>query len=685
MFQPPRATRKPHVHTEQGVQRFDPYHWLRDDERTDPAVIAHLEQENAYADAQLQATNALQATLYQEMTARLQQDDDSVPYFEHGYWYQTRFSAGQEYPRLVRYAQTLSAPEELLLDANERAKGLEFYALDSSEVSPDGRWLAFSEDTVGRRECVLSIKDLQTGEVLAERMERVSSVVWANDSQTLYYVQQHPTTLLPYQVYRHTLGQGVGTDQLVYEEADDTFDTSLYKTTSEQYIVIGLFATVTSEAHLLDANQPEATPTLFLAREREHEYSLDHHHGRFFIRSNREQQNFSLYACADIADASPADWSLEFAGSAAVYLESFELFDDYLVLNTRSKGLTQLQYRRWDETALRQIQFDDPTYSVWLSYNPSPSTPYLRYAYTSMTTPVTQYEIDLDNGARTVLKQQAVLGDFNAADYASERLWITVRDGVEVPVSLVYRKASFRRDGTHPLLVYGYGAYGHSIDPFFSSAKLSLLDRGMVYAIAHVRGGEDLGRAWYDNGRLLNKQNSFNDFEDVTRALLAQGYGDTQRCFAMGGSAGGLLVGAVMNQAPDLYKGVVAQVPFVDIVSTMLDASIPLTTGEYDEWGNPNDPDYFAYMLSYSPYDQVKAQAYPHLLVITGLHDSQVQYWEPAKWVAKLRELKTDNHLVLLKTDMDAGHGGKSGRFKQYQDIALEYGFLLWLAEGRGE
>ncbi|CAG0909452.1 unnamed protein product, partial [Cyprideis torosa] len=490
-----------------------------------------------------------------------------------------------------------------------------------------------------------------------EQIEQVASVVWANDSQTLYYVKKHPTTLLPYQVYRHTLGQPVADDELVYEEADDTFYTTIYKTSSEDYIVIGLFATVTSEARLLDAKQPDAQPALFLARDRHHEYDVDHLNGRFYLRSNRDHKNFAFYSLADSEDAANTKWQTEFQGSDDVYLDGAELFDDYLVLSTRSEGLTQLQYRHWNERELQKIAFDDPAYTVWLAYNPNHDTTQLRYAYTSMTTPMTQYEIDLDTGKRVTLKQQVVLGDFSRENYASERLWIIARDGVKVPVSLVYRKDCFKRDNRNPLLVYGYGSYGSSMDPYFSSARLSLLDRGMVFAVAHIRGGEELGRQWYENGKLLNKKNTFNDFVDATRCLLARGYGDRERCFAMGGSAGGLLMGAVINQAPELYKGIVAQVPFVDVISTMLDDSIPLTTGEYDEWGNPHDKKYFDYILSYSPYDQVTAQDYPHLLVTTGLHDSQVQYWEPAKWVAKLRDLKTDDNLLLLKTDMDAGHG----------------------------
>ncbi|MEG2890226.1 MAG: prolyl oligopeptidase family serine peptidase, partial [Aeromonas sp.] len=549
-------------------------------------------------------------------------------------------------------------------------------------VSRNNRWLAVAEDFLSRRQYQIQFLDLESGQWASDKLENTSgNLVWANDSKTVFYVRKHPKTLLPYQVYRHELGSDPAKDQLVYEEKDDSFYVSLYATTSEDFIVIALSSTTSGEARLIDANTPAQKPRLFLPRQADHEYSLDHYRGRFYVRSNKDGKNFGLYETKE----SPVDrWKAVIAPNPDVLLESYALFKDWLVLEERNQGLTRLRQVNWQSGEQKEIAFDDPAYVTWLAYNPEPDTSELRYGYSSMTTPSSTYELNLDSGKRTLLKQQAVAG-FKAEKYASERLWIDARDGVKVPVSLVYRKDLFKKDGPgpqrNPLLVYGYGSYGASMDPDFSTARLSLLDRGFVYAIAHIRGGEELGRGWYEDGKLLKKQNSFHDFIDATEALVAQGYGAKDQVYAMGGSAGGLLMGAIINQAPQLYRGVVAQVPFVDVVTTMLDESIPLTTGEYDEWGNPNQKRFYEYMKAYSPYDQVKAQAYPNLLVTTGLHDSQVQYWEPAKWVAKLRELKTDDNLLLLSTDMDAGHGGKSGRFKAYEDIALEFAFILELAK----
>jgi len=470
-------------------------------------------------------------------------------------------------------------------------------------------------------------------------------------------------------------------DELIYEEQDDTFYVGLEKTTSDRFILIHLSSTTTSEILLLDANDPQAKPQIFVPRRKDHEYGLDHYQGHFYIRSNRDisapkdGKNFGLYKSADKNEAS---WQTLIAPREAVMLEGFSLFRDWLVVEEREQGLTNLRQIHWASGEEKSLNFDDPTYVTWLAYNPDPDTSLLRYGYSSMTTPSSLFELDLDTGERALLKQQEVK-DFDAANYRSERVWVTARDGVKVPVSLVYRRDTFKPN-SNPLLVYGYGSYGSSMDPAFSGSRLSLLDRGFVFALAHIRGGAELGQQWYDNGKLLNKMNTFHDFIDVTKELVAEGYGEAQQVYAMGGSAGGLLMGAVINQAPELYRGIVAQVPFVDVVTTMLDESIPLTTGEYDEWGNPNDKTYYDYILQYSPYDQVKAQDYPNMLVTTGLHDSQVQYWEPAKWVAKLRELKTDDNQLLMYTDMDSGHGGKSGRFKAYEDIALEYAFVLSLA-----
>ena len=504
-----------------------------------------------------------------------------------------------------------------------------------------------------------------------------SSVAWANDSRTLYYVRKHPKTLLAYQVWRHELGHPQSDDQLVYEEKDESFHLSVHKTTSEHFILIAMYSTTTSEIQLIDAEYPDAQPQVFCPRRRDHEYSIDHYNHQFYIRSNRDGKNFGLYRSAWLAENR---WQALIPARDNVVLEDFQLFRHWLVVEERQRGVNTLRQINWESGESIGIAFDDPAYVTWLAYNPSPESDTLRYGYSSMTTPTTLFELNMETGDRRVLKQTPVPG-FNSDDYKSEHHWITVRDGTEVPVSLVYHRKHFK-SGSNPLLAYGYGAYGSSMDASFGTSRISLLERGFVYAIIHVRGGGELGQQWYDDGRLKNKMNSFTDFIDVTQALVAKGLGDPQQLYAMGGSAGGLLMGGVINLAPELFNGVVAQVPFVDVVTTMLDPSIPLTTGEYDEWGNPEHEEDYHTIRQYSPYDNIEAKAYPHLLVTTGLHDSQVQYWEPAKWVAKLRELKTNDTLLLLCTEMDSGHGGKSGRFKAYEGVAQEFTFLIGLAQG---
>ncbi|HGM5489786.1 TPA: S9 family peptidase [Serratia fonticola] len=677
MMTPPKAEKRPYPITIHGDTRVDDYYWLRDDERTDPQVLEYLRAENAYTDARLKPQQALRETLYQEMVDRIPQQEHSVPYIRRGFRYQTRYEPGNEYALYVRQPAAASEQWDTLLDGNQRAEGHEFYTLGGLDVSPDNQRLAVAEDFLSRRQYDIRFKDLRDDSWSGEVLENTSgNFEWANDSATVYYVRKHAKTLLPYQVYRHVVGSDPQQDELIYEEADDTFYVSLEKTTSERFILIHLSSTTTSEILLLDADRADSKPQMFVPRRKDHEYAIDHYREHFYIRSNRNGKNFGLYQ-SEQADES--QWQELIAPRSDVMLEGFSLFRDWLVVEERIAGLTQLRQIHWQSGEDKSIVFDDPTYVTWLAYNPDPETELLRYGYSSMTTPTTLYELNLDTGERELLKQQEVK-NFTAEDYRSERVWVKARDGVEVPVSLVYRADRFARE-TNPLMVYAYGSYGSSMDPAFSASRLSLLDRGFVFALAHIRGGAELGQLWYEDGKLFNKQNTFNDFIDVTKTLVEQGYGDAKRVFAMGGSAGGLLMGAVVNQAPELFNGVVAQVPFVDVVTTMLDESIPLTTGEYDEWGNPNDKAYYDYILQYSPYDQVKAQDYPHMLVTTGLHDSQVQYWEPAKWVAKLRELKTDDRQLLLYTDMDAGHGGKSGRFKAYEDIALEYAFILALAE----
>ena len=687
-IEPPVAKKIPHILTSHNDARIDNYHWLRDDERDNPQVLAYLEQENQYAELMLAPLKSQQETLYQEMIARIRQDDSSVPYLKNGYWYQTRFQQGLEYAIIERHLDGLPEQRQVLLDGNERAEGHAYYDQGQMGVSPDQRILAFAEDFVSRGQYQIRFKSLADDKQLAgkqhdEVLENTSgNLVWANDSQTLFYVKQDAETLLPYQVYRHALGTPQSQDVLVYEETDNSFYTSIYKSRSNDYIVIGAWSTVTSEVNLLSANQPTAPVQTFLPRKRGHEYDVEHYQGQFYIRSNKDGVNFGLYQ-ADDGDAASWDvlqWQSLIAARPSVLLEDFTLFRDWLVLEERCEGLIQLRQIHRQHGTEHHIRFDDPTYVTWLGVNAEADSAWLRYGYSSLTRPVTMYEVNMDTQQRRELKQEYVGEQFSAERYRSERVWVTARDGAKVPVSLVYRVDLFKSLAGNPLLVYAYGAYGASMDPDFSSARLSLLDRGFVYAIAHVRGGEELGRDWYEQGRLLNKQNTFNDFIDVTQTLIDQGYGDKSRVFAAGGSAGGLLVAGVINMAPGLFKGAVADVPFVDVVTTMLDESIPLTTGEFDEWGNPAEPEYYHYIKSYSPYDQVQPQSYPNLLVTTGLHDSQVQYWEPAKWVAKLREMKTCRNLLLLCCDMETGHGGKSGRFESYRDLAREYAFLLALA-----
>ncbi|QUT17051.1 S9 family peptidase [Rahnella inusitata] len=676
MMTPPKAEKRPKILSAHGTERVDNYYWLRDDDRTDPQVLAYLTAENEYTDEAMKPHQALRETLYGEMVARIAQQDHSVPYVKHGFRYQTRYEPGNEYAIYLRQPADEHEQWVTLIDGNERAKDSEFYTLGGLDISRDNKRMAVAEDFLSRRQYDIRIKNLDDETWADDLLKNTSgSSEWANDSQTLYYVRKHKKTLLPYQVYRHVVGTDPKTDKLVYEEKDDTFYVGLDKTTSEKYILIHLDSTTTSEILLLDADDPQAKPQVFLSRRKDHEYALDHYLGKFYIRSNKDGKNFGLYK-SDNGEES--GWQALIAPRVEVMLEGFSLFRDWLVVEEREQGLTHLRQIHWQTGEEKSLAFDDPTYTTWLAYNPEPDTALLRYGYSSMTTPSTLFELDLDTQERTLLKQQEVK-DFDAANYRSERVWVTARDGVKVPVSLVYRHELFKPH-QNPLMLYGYGSYGSSMDPAFSGSRLSLLDRGFVFALAHIRGGAELGQQWYDDGKLFNKLNTFHDFIDVTKELVAEGYGDAKQVYAMGGSAGGLLMGAIINQAPDLYHGIVAQVPFVDVVTTMLDESIPLTTGEYDEWGNPNEKPYYDYMLQYSPYDQVRAQAYPHMLVTTGLHDSQVQYWEPAKWVARLRDVKTDSNQLLMHTDMDSGHGGKSGRFKAYEDIALEYAFVVALA-----
>lgn len=678
---PPQAGKVPHSMTLHGVTRVDDYYWMRDDERKAPKVISHLNAENAYAKEGFKPFNELKQRLFDELVARLDKDESSVPYFWHNHWYYRYYKQGFEYPIIARKTALESDQEQILLDVNQGAEGKEFYGLGGVSVSPDETKLVFGEDLLSRRIYTLYFKDLTSGSLMSDKLEGTDGgIVWANDNQHLFYIAKDPQTLLGYQVFRHKLGTEQSEDVLVYEEQDDAFYISLGKSLDESVIVLHAESTVTSEVSMLDADKPLTQFQPVLPREEGHEYSVSKLGDSYYILTNWQATNFRLMKVAISQAADKNAWQDVIAHDLNSRIEDVLLLSNYMVVQTRERGISRIRVYPFNGQAEFELSFNDPAYVVGFDINANQQSDKLRIYYSSPTTPESVYEYALANpNERELLKQEKVLGEFNADDYQAERLFIAARDGKEVPVTLVYRKDKFNKDGTNPLYQYGYGSYGYTVEPDFSSSALSLLDRGMVYAIAHVRGSEMLGRAWYDDGRMLNKQNSFNDFVDVTKALIDQGYGAKDKVVAAGGSAGGLLMGGVINQAPEHYFAVAAHVPFVDVVTTMLDESIPLTTNEYDEWGNPNEKVYFDYMLSYAPYDNVSAQAYPHLLVTTGLHDSQVQYFEPAKWVAKLREFKTDDNMLLFDTDMEAGHGGKSGRYRQYDDTAKEYAFFLGL------
>jgi oligopeptidase B len=674
---PPIAAVRAHPVTSPFGVRTDPYYWLRDDERTDPEVLAYLKAENAFREGCMARAKPLEDALYGEILARIKQDDSTVPYRKNGYWYSTRFEPGKEHPIFVRRQTSLEAPEEILLDANLLSLGHEYYRIGALEISPDGRWLAFCDDTVGRRQFTLRFKDLRSGEIQPAAIADVETdLCWANDNRTVFYVEKDPETLLGLYVKKHVLGEDPKNDSLVFEQTDKSFYTGVSKSKSDAYIFIHMESTVSSEWRYARADDPELRFEIFLPHERDHEYDIEHLGDAFIVRTNWQARNFRLAQARIAPDTNRTTWLDVVAHRDDTFIEDFDVFEGFLALSVRSGGLRKICIHRHPEGTEFFIASSEAAYSTWMSVNPELNSEVVRYAYSSLTTPTTLYDYNVRTGEQWLLKRDPVLGSFDPDDYITEFLWAPARDGAQVPVSLVYRRG-FARNGSAPLLQYAYGSYGLSMDPSFSSARLSLIDRGFVYAIAHVRGGQELGRAWYDEGRLLHKKNSFNDFLDVTRMLVARGYAASDKVFAMGGSAGGLLMGAIANMSEGDYRGIVAQVPFVDLVTTMLDDSIPLTTNEYDEWGDPKDRKSYDYMLSYSPYDNVGAKAYPAMLVTTGLWDSQVQYYEPVKWVAKLRALKVDPNSLLLHVAMDAGHGGKAGRFQRYREIAMEYAFIL--------
>ena len=676
---PPIAPKKPKTLEIHGDVRIDPYYWLN--ERENEEVLRYLEEENAYYEQMTSHTKDFQKQLFLEMKSRIKEDDSSVPYKLNGYFYLTRFETGKEYPIYERKKETLQAVSELLFDCNEMAKGHDFFNLRGVSVSPDNSMAAFGVDTVSRRQYTLQIKNLITGELYEDRIENTTgSAVWASDNCTLFYTKKDPVTLRSDRIFKHRLGTSPEEDELVYHEKDDTYTTFIYKTKSKKYLVIGSYSTLTTEFRILPTNDPDGTFRVFAERTEGLEYSITHFGSDFYILTNKDgATNFKVMRTSETTTEASA-WEEFIPHKSEVLLEDIDIFKNHYVITERENGLNKMKIVRWDGKDTYYLPFSSETYVAGPTTNLDFDTTKLRYYYNAMTAPYSIIEFDMNTREQTILKEQEVLGGtFKKENYRSERVWATAEDGKIVPISMVYHKDT-PLDGSSPLLQYAYGSYGSTIDPHFSTVRLSLLDRGFIFAIAHVRGGEYLGRPWYEEGRLLHKKNTFTDFIACSRFLLEKKYTTTSKLFAMGGSAGGLLMGAVVNMASELYAGVIAAVPFVDVVTTMLDDSIPLTTGEYDEWGNPNDEIYYHYMKSYSPYDMVTKKDYPNMYVSTGLHDSQVQYWEPAKWVAKLRDYKTDNNVLFLDTNMEAGHGGASGRFEALKETAKEYAFLLDLA-----
>ncbi len=672
---PPLAAVRPHRFDEHGNVRIDQYYWLKD--RSNPEVIKYLEDENTYTKAVMAHTEALQARLYDELKGRVLQNDQSVPFRERNYFYYTRLVEGKNYPIYACKHGSVSAPEEIMIDANALAEGKATFLIRAWEISSGEDLLAFGVDTTGGRVSSIRFKNLRTGEMLPDIVPRaIGGIAWAEDNLTLFYTKPDSVSVRPYQVYRHRLGTPVTSDQMVYEDKDETYYVGVSKTKSRAYIMIQSSQTMATEYSYVRADQPDAPFRVLIPRERGHEYYANHFGDYFYILSNDPAKNFRLMR-TPVAKPGRDNWEEVIPHRADVLLEDFEFFRDYLVLTERKDGLVQLRVRPWSGQNEYYLDFGEPAYLAYVSTNLEFDTPVLRYGYTSLTTPSSTYDYDMKTRQKTLLKRDQILGGFDPANYVTERFYTTARDGARVPVSLVYRKVIAR---PAPLLLTGYGSYGSSSDPTFSSDRLSLLDRGFVFAIAHIRGGSEMGRAWYENGRQLQKKNTFNDFIDVADDLIRRGYTSSNRLFARGASAGGLLMGAVVNMRPDLFRGVIAGVPYVDVITTMMDSTIPLTTGEYDEWGNPHDSTFYRYMLSYSPYDHVERKAYPNLLITAGLYDTQVLYVEPAKWTARLRAMKTDTNRLILRTNMEAGHGGASGRYKRWHDVAFEYAFLLDLA-----
>ena len=679
-IQPPVAKIIPKTLENLGHTRTDNYFWMND--RENPEVIDYLNKENEYYHKMTAHTKDFQKELFEEMKARIKEDDESVPYLYNGYYYFTRFEKGKDYPIYSRKKESLSAKEEIMFDCNEMAKGQSYFQLGGLSVSPDNKLAVFSFDTVGRRIYTIQVKSLETNEILEDKIEKVTgSAVWANDNKTIFYSSQDEVTLRSDKIFKHKLGSKQADDILVYFEKDDTYNVEIAKSKSKKYLAIESGSTLTTEYRILNADNPDGKFEIFQKRIRGVEYSINHYKDSFYIMTNADDaENFKLMKTPETA-TSKENWKEVLAHREDVLLEDIEIFANYLVVEERSNGLNKIRIMPWSGEGEYYLPFESETYTAYTTTNVDFDTEILRYGYQSLATPSSVIDFNMRTKEKEIKKEQQVLGGkFDKNNYTEERVWATATDGTKIPISMVYRK-ELKKEGKNPLLQYAYGSYGHSMDATFSSTRLSLLDRGFIYAIAHIRGGEDLGRQWYEDGKLLKKKNTFTDFIDCSKFLIEQKYTSPEHLYAEGGSAGGLLMGVVVNMAPELYNGVIAQVAFVDVITTMLDDSIPLTTGEYDEWGNPNKKKYYNYMLSYSPYDNIKKQNYPNMYVSTGLHDSQVQYWEPAKWVAKLRTMKTNDTVLYLDTNMEAGHGGASGRFEALKELAKEFSFLLDLEE----
>ena len=688
----PKAKMIPEELTIHDDTRIDNYFWMRLSDAQKNAetpdaqtqdVLDYLNAENDYLEQVMKPQQALKDTLYKEIVGRIKKDDQSVPVKDNGYSYYSRYEEGMDYPFYCR-KKIGSEDEEIMLNGPEMAKGYAYYGIGGRSVSQDNNLLVYGIDTISRRQYTLYFKNLKTGEMLPDKLSNTGGgATWANDNKTVFYTTKDPQTLRQNKIFRHILGTDQSEDVLVYEEKDETFNTYVYKTKSKAYIIIGSSQTLSSEYRFLDADKPEGTFKVIQPRERNLEYSVDHYGNDFYIRTNLEAKNFRLVK-TPVTATTKENWTDVIAHREDIFLQDYDLFKKHLVLTERRNGLREIRIMTWDKSSDYYLEFKDPSYVTFTTSNLDFDTNLLRYGYISLTTPVSTYEYNMDTKEQTLLKQQEVVGgDFSPENYVSERLFATATDGTQIPISLVYKKGT-KKTASTPLLLYSYGSYGSSTEPVFDATRLSLIDRGFIYAMAHIRGGQEMGRDWYENGKLLKKKNTFTDFINCAEHLVREGYTSPQHMYAMGGSAGGLLMGAVVNMKPELWNGIIAAVPFVDVVSTMLDESIPLTTGEFDEWGNPKVKEYYDYMKSYSPYDNVEAKDYPNILVTTGYWDSQVQYWEPAKWVAKLREMKTDDNLILMDCNMETGHGGASGRFERYKRTALMYTFMLDL-EGRNQ